>query len=182
MKNADPIVKFLMTAGVLKRIDRAGWKLKKIKNPESIADHSWRTALMAWVLAPEGLDRDKIIKMTLLHDLAEAKIGDLTPHDKLYKHKHIMEERALKEIFSHIEIVKKREAMKLWNEFENGQTKEAKLSHVPAPLQEGDEKHHGKKLEDFFMDAENRFRDKELKRIFLEIMKLRIRTMHSRHK
>jgi hypothetical protein len=39
---------------------------------ESVADHSFRVAVMAWLLAGDGLDRDRVLKLALLHDLAEA--------------------------------------------------------------------------------------------------------------
>jgi putative hydrolase of HD superfamily len=50
---------------------------------ESVADHSYRVAMMAWVASSgiDGLDRDRVIKLALLHDLAESVTGDLTPHD-----------------------------------------------------------------------------------------------------
>jgi len=52
---------------------------------ESVADHAFRTALLAWLAAgaaPElGLDRDRVLKLALVHDLAEALAGDPTPYD-----------------------------------------------------------------------------------------------------
>lgn len=46
--------------------------------PESVADHSYRAAVLAMALPP-GLDRDRCVKMALLHDLAESMVGDITP-------------------------------------------------------------------------------------------------------
>jgi len=68
----------------LKNIPRQGWKDKlDMDDVESVADHSYSTAIMSMVLSDlEGLDTEKIIRMALLHDLAESVIGDITP-DKM---------------------------------------------------------------------------------------------------
>lgn len=51
---------------------------------ESVAEHSWRTALMAMLLTPEfpEADMDKVIRMCLIHDLGEAFTGDIPTFDK----------------------------------------------------------------------------------------------------
>ena len=50
---------------------------------ESVAEHSWRFALMAMLLTPEfpELDMDKVIRMCLIHDLGEAFTGDIPTFD-----------------------------------------------------------------------------------------------------
>ena len=57
--------------------------------PESVAAHSWRTALLAMLLAPElpGLDMDKVVRMCLIHDLGEAVTGDVPAFDKTAEHR-----------------------------------------------------------------------------------------------
>ena len=71
------LLKILALAGRLKRTTRHCWTEPDRK--ESVADHSWRIALMAMLLAPEfpGLDMDKVIRMCLIHDLGEAFTGDI---------------------------------------------------------------------------------------------------------
>ena len=51
---------------------------------ESVAEHSWRLALMAMLLAPEfpDADMDRVIRMCLIHDLGEAFTGDIPAFDK----------------------------------------------------------------------------------------------------
>ena len=48
---------------------------------ESVADHSWRIAMMGMLLCGEeefrDLDRDKLLRMCLIHDLGEAFTGDI---------------------------------------------------------------------------------------------------------
>jgi Predicted hydrolases of HD superfamily len=75
------ILDFFKTAVNLKKIQRKGWKDKlSISNPESVADHSYSMAIMGMFISDlENYDTEKIIKMILLHDLAESEIGDYTP-------------------------------------------------------------------------------------------------------
>jgi putative hydrolase of HD superfamily len=69
-------------AGKLKRVRRKGWVDRGVPDAESVADHSYRLALLAWAVARErGLDADRALKVALLHDLAEADVGDETPFD-----------------------------------------------------------------------------------------------------
>ena len=69
-------------AGKLKRVRRKGWVDRGVPDAESVADHSYRLAVLAWALATErGLDADRALKVALLHDLAEAEVGDETPFD-----------------------------------------------------------------------------------------------------
>lgn len=51
---------------------------------ESVAEHSWRAALMAMLMAPEfpQADMDRVIRMCLIHDLGEAFTGDIPTFDK----------------------------------------------------------------------------------------------------
>jgi putative hydrolase of HD superfamily len=68
----------------LKHLLRTGWVDRQINAPESVAAHSWRLAVMAWLVADElELDSCKAMKLALAHDLAEAITGDSTPFDEL---------------------------------------------------------------------------------------------------
>ena len=51
---------------------------------ESVAEHSWRLALMAWWMQDEfpELDMNKVVAMCLIHDLGEAFTGDIPVFDK----------------------------------------------------------------------------------------------------
>lgn len=58
-----------------------GWVRKDIDKPESIADHMYRMALMGLIATSTSLDTSKLVKMAIVHDIAEAIVGDITPHD-----------------------------------------------------------------------------------------------------
>ncbi len=81
----ENLLDFLINVGKLKGKKRKGWTiLHQIKNSESTAEHTFRSAIMAWVLAREkNLDISKIIKMALVHDLCEVYAEDETPYDPL---------------------------------------------------------------------------------------------------
>jgi putative hydrolase of HD superfamily len=69
----------------LKSTPRTGWIDRGVppELTESVADHSFHTALLAWLVAASDptLDRDRILKLALIHDLPEAIIGDMPPYD-----------------------------------------------------------------------------------------------------
>ena len=73
------------TIANLKRVRRTGWIDRGIPfgDVESVADHSFMTALIAWFVAQDepSLDADRVLKLALIHDLAEAIVGDRPPYD-----------------------------------------------------------------------------------------------------
>ncbi|SCL23513.1 putative hydrolases of HD superfamily [Micromonospora rhizosphaerae] len=71
---------FIFEAGVLKRAARTGWWFAGVKHPESIAEHSFRTALIGMMLAAmEGADPARVSMMCVLHDTQETRVTDI-PH------------------------------------------------------------------------------------------------------
>jgi len=130
-------IDFLTHARALKRVARAGWLQRGLpaRSVESVADHSWRVALFALVLAPSsGVDRDRAIRMALVHDLAECVVGDITPNDGVSDEEKRRRERAAMRDFcegltrdgdglAHVA----RDVEALWEEYELGESAEAKL-------------------------------------------------------
>jgi putative hydrolase of HD superfamily len=76
-------------AAKLKAVPRTGWLDRGVEplRVESVADHSFGVALLAWACAlqrrAEGaaIDPERVLKLAIIHDLAEAETGDLTPYD-----------------------------------------------------------------------------------------------------
>jgi putative hydrolase of HD superfamily len=128
----DPkgLIDFIAAAGKLKKVSRMGWVECGVPDSESVADHSFRVALIALVLADlKGLDALKAVRMALLHDLAEAETGDLTPTQKYtdpegFKHaENVAIERLLEKLPGNI-----RGAYRAaWQEFSGTLTDEARL-------------------------------------------------------
>jgi putative hydrolase of HD superfamily len=67
----------------LKHLPRTGWVDRDVAQPESVAAHSWRLAVMAWLCAEaQGLDTMRAVCLALIHDVAEAITGDSTPYSE----------------------------------------------------------------------------------------------------
>lgn len=80
---AAEIAAFAYEMGVLKRESRKGWIDAQITNPESVADHTCRTAqLAALVTALEGGDAAKAAHMAIWHDSQETRTRDLNKTSK----------------------------------------------------------------------------------------------------
>ncbi|KAJ2790160.1 hypothetical protein H4R20_007059, partial [Coemansia guatemalensis] len=79
--SASSVIEFLSIVERLKRTKRTGWINNGISGPESIADHMYRMGIMAMLIDDASIDRSKCVKMSIVHDLAEALIGDITPYD-----------------------------------------------------------------------------------------------------
>lgn len=71
----------LLEAVRLKALDRTGWVRRGVPHPESVAAHSWGVAWLVVALLPDELDRERALSYAVVHDLAEVRVGDLTPHD-----------------------------------------------------------------------------------------------------
>jgi len=75
---AQSALDFFAEAGLLKRVKRSGWWVAGIKDPESVADHCFRTAVIGYYMAlVEGVDPYKVVTMCLFNDIHEARINDL---------------------------------------------------------------------------------------------------------
>ena len=103
MKNKK-LIEFLSEVGKLKNIDRKGWVMSNVKSVESVADHSFRTILMTLIIGKNmDIDLFKAIKMAIIHDIAESKIGDLIEwnnYEITEEEKHKKEKKAMKELTS----------------------------------------------------------------------------------
>ena len=69
---------FFAEAGLLKRVKRSGWWVAGIENPETVAEHCFRCAVIAFYIAhKENVDPYKAVVMALFNDIHEARINDL---------------------------------------------------------------------------------------------------------
>jgi putative hydrolases of HD superfamily len=128
--NTDGLIDFITEAGKLKRIPRTGWVESLVIDPESVADHSFRVALIALVLADERrLDTLKAVRMALIHDLAEAVTGDLTPtqKDANPEASRRAEDEAMARLFEKLPESIRGAYRSAWHEFSDASTEEAHL-------------------------------------------------------
>ncbi len=74
------VAEYLFELGMLKHAKRSGWWIAGVKDPETIAEHSFRTAVLASILATmEGADSAKATQFAVFHDTQETRVGDI-PH------------------------------------------------------------------------------------------------------
>lgn len=87
---ANQTIEFLTELMRLKALPRTGWLLRGVRNGESIADHVFGVAWIAMLLADRAAARglpvnvEKVLRLALLHDLSEARTGDLPSTIKPY--------------------------------------------------------------------------------------------------
>lgn len=94
----ENIINFLAEAGQLKRVKRSGWWVAGIKEPESVADHCFRCAVIGYVLAKmEKADPYKILLMTIFNDIHESRINDLHKMGQRYINFRKAEQKVHKE-------------------------------------------------------------------------------------
>ena len=76
--DAERLAAFMVEAGHLKRSRRTGWWIAGVRDPESVAEHSFRTGVIAYVLALlEGCDANRAATLALFHDLPETRLSDI---------------------------------------------------------------------------------------------------------
>ena len=134
-KKIKAYLDFYKKAEKLKTTMRHSW-LSNPARQESTAEHSWMLGLLAIVLAEElkqEVDLLKVLKMVIIHDLAEAITGDIPAQEisvrNMKQNKYKSEKKALKYITGHLSKQKSGEIVSLWEEFEKLETPEAKFAH-----------------------------------------------------
>ncbi len=85
----EAAVTFLQESGSMKRLPRVGWLQRGVTPAESLADHSYRVTLFAMLIADAiaqetPVDTERVLRMALVHDLAETRFGDLPSPAKRY--------------------------------------------------------------------------------------------------
>ncbi|XP_071041550.1 5'-deoxynucleotidase HDDC2 isoform X2 [Parasteatoda tepidariorum] len=127
------VLDFLMLVGKLKHIKRTGWVRSNVPDCETIAGHMYRMSVMAFLLGDQissNLDRNKCIKMCLVHDMAECIVGDITPFCGVSaEEKHSREVAAMKRLSSLVGKEVGAEFLSLFMEYEEKETAESKFVH-----------------------------------------------------
>ena len=140
---AEAILSFIEEIGILKSLPRTGWLIHGIKNGESIADHCYRMTLLSMVLADTlvakgmKIDTEKVMRLSLLHEIAEARIGDIPFTTLTYIPEEVKETGERKAVTSMLEKFGSigKWYQELWEEFEKNETIEAKLVRAADKLE-----------------------------------------------
>jgi putative hydrolase of HD superfamily len=141
--NAQAILDLMEEVGKLKLLPRTGWLLRGLRNVESIADHSYRVSLLAMVLADclndSGMDInvESVMRIALIHDIAESQIGDIPHPATRYIPEDIKEKgerAAVQEMVAAFGNLGDR-YIALWQSFEDASTIEAEIVRVADKLE-----------------------------------------------
>ncbi len=166
-------INFARTINKSKKIKRAGFVREGVSHPESVADHCFLVIVMTMVLAPYlGVDEQKLIKMSIIHDLAETKVGDLVAErgkvrdEKFKAEKERKEEEVIKELLGSFS----EEYIQIFHEMHEKKTREAQifkqLDRLEMAMQATEyENEQGKNLSEFYENAQMHITDPLLKEI-----------------
>ena len=110
---------------------------------ESVAEHSWRMALMAVLIEPllkKPVDTARLLKMIIIHDLVEAEARDVSAldvlrHPSLRLQKEERERAAIENIRGALKETNGQEIYDLFYEFEHKQTYEARVANALDKLE-----------------------------------------------
>lgn len=161
-RGASRLVELYFAVNHLKQLFRQGWLRAGVSEArcESVAEHSFAVALLSLLIAEErfpDLDAGKVVKMALIHDLAEAFAGDTTPHDGVSREEKERRERdGMTRLFTDVPGGERYRA--LWEDYEAQSSREAALvkqmDRLEMALQGCVYEHQlGLDLEQFFASA-----------------------------
>jgi putative hydrolase of HD superfamily len=169
-----PLVRSFYQLNQLKLLYRQGWLRRGIppERCESVADHVFSMAMLGWWLCDERylqLDRERVLRMALAHELGEIYAGDLTPADGISPaEKQRREREGLRQVVD--QLASSAEILALWEEFEAGETPEARfvrqLDRLEMALQASVYQSEGAdNMEEFFASARQGISDPALREI-----------------
>ena len=121
------MIEFLQQISKLKTTKRTGWLNNNVPNPESISDHMYRMSIIAMLIKDTEINNSKLIKMALVHDIAESIAGDIGPGEMSVESKFELELKAINELQSMLPPKDGEMIKELWMEYEQNSTKEAQL-------------------------------------------------------
>ena len=178
----SPLLEAYFEINQLKHLYRQGWLRRGVppERCELVAEHVFGMAMLAWWVVdaryPE-LDRDRVIRMVLAHELGEVYVGDLTPSDGVApEEKHRLEREAFLRVVAR--LPRGADYLALWEEFEQGQTPEARLvrqlDRLEMAFQATVYEHQGLgDLGEFFDTTDQAVVDEVLRAVFEELSRLR---------
>ena len=90
--DAERILECMAELHTLTKLPRIGWIMAGVPEPESVSDHCFETAIIAYMLAQqlrEPVDMGKVLAMALFHEVGEVRLTDLprrsSPYVKAFK-------------------------------------------------------------------------------------------------
>ncbi|XP_016068438.1 PREDICTED: HD domain-containing protein 2 [Miniopterus natalensis] len=167
----------LRRLALVQRVPRTGWVYRNVERPESVSDHMYRMAVMALVTNDDHLNKDRCVRLALVHDMAECIVGDIAPADNIPKEeKHRREEEAMKQLAQLLSKDLGKELYELWEEYETQSSAEAKfvkqLDQCEMILQASeyeDLENKPGRLQDFYDSTAGKFSHPEILQLVSEL-------------
>ena len=159
-------------AGLLKKIKRSGWWVAGIKDPESVAEHSFRCAMMGYYLAHfEKVNPFKVMVMTLFNDIHESRINDLHKMGHYYIDFRVAERKVFDDQVADLDANVKKELQSFRQEYDRQKTKESLVARdadiLECLLQAKEYYDHGYlKAKKFFKVAPDHLKTKTAQRLW----------------
>ena len=172
--HVDPLIRLYFQVNHLKQLYRQGWLKKGREIPEvqceSVAEHIFGMAILALFVCDAyfpDLDKNRVVTMSLIHELGEIKDGDkfiTDPDEKRARREAVR--AAITELLA--EFPAGSVYLELWEEFERGDTKEARLVRELDKLEMLMQatiysRQHDKDLSDFFVSSDGHIKSPELR-------------------
>ncbi|MDP8264975.1 MAG: HD domain-containing protein [Candidatus Aceula lacicola] len=177
VKNQSKALDFFAEAGLLKRVKRSGWWVAGIKDPESVADHSFRCAIIAHYIAHlEGVDPYKATIMALFNDIHEARINDLHKMGHYYIDFKVAEKKVFSDQVKNLDKKVKEELSSFRKAYDQQKTKESLVARdadiLECLLQAKEYMQNGhKKAEIFLKKAPGFLKTKSAKKMWNSLKK-----------
>jgi len=172
MKKEKALVNFIAEAGLLKRVKRSGWWVLGITDGETVAEHSFRCAVIGYLIAcREGASPYKVLLMTLFNDIHEARINDLHKMAQRYIRLKEAEDSAFLEQTATLPKNISRELRGLRNEYRKQKTMESVIARdadiLECLIQAKEYHEYGfKEALKFTMKAPGKLRTKTARRLW----------------
>ncbi len=148
-----------------------------LNDSESVADHSYMMSVLAMVVSDiKKLNTEKILKMSILHDWAESKIGDFMPDEISGEKKTELEEYAMTELLDELPDMIKHDYFDIWNDYKENLSFESRFVHEIDKLEMAlqgkiyEKEADPEKIKPFIISAVEQIIDPDLKKILMEIL------------
>lgn len=180
---AVSLIEFLDELVRLKAVPRTGWLLRGVRDVESVADHSFGVAWLAMLLADHAqaqghtVNVERVLRMALLHDLTEARTGDLPATIKRYFDKAALQhadEQMAAEMLAQLGPLGPA-YLDVWREYEARQTLEARIVKAADKLDlllqaRAYERGGAQSLQEFWENSETDFSSLGLDELIVELV------------
>ena len=161
-KETKAIVDFITETGLLKLTKRSGWSVLGIKDAESVADHSFRCAVIGFILAGmEKASAYNVLLMTLFNDIHEARITDLHKMAQRYINIERAENKSSDEQIASLPRSIRKELIRMRREYRRQTTRESIIARdadiLECLIQAREYQEHGYRRAPQFMKKAPRF-------------------------